>query len=285
MKHNYFFIIIVSIALLGLACTTKQSPAAVGAENTPAIASPVAVAFKSVNYTKTILSELKIDGENPSVKLDFSLLKLDAPEPLAQLINQSLYNGKTPEAYRDDVIAGFSEQYTAQWANYSADTESLLSVLSAAYEEDSQIISLSPRFILIKRYIYEYTGGAHGNYENEYFVIDLEQIALLKLDDILVEGGRTRLVPFVDEALRDYAAQVLDDPIPPDETLSYVYFEDTVEIPEDVDFFLTAEGIGFQWDPYDIAAYVIGSIEVTIPYTKIQNLFNLRGHALITETN
>ena len=40
-----------------------------------------------------------------------------------------------------------------------------------------------------------------------------------------------------------------------------------MDIPET--FFLTPEGLGFFWNPYEIGPYVMGVIEVVIPYEKL----------------
>jgi hypothetical protein len=48
------------------------------------------------------------------------------------------------------------------------------------------------------------------------------------------------------------------------------FFENTITIPEN--FFIVPGGLGFHWDPYEIAPYAMGPIEITIPFEKLQNV-------------
>jgi hypothetical protein len=56
------------------------------------------------------------------------------------------------------------------------------------------------------------------------------------------------------------------------------FFENSVDKLED--FFLTPQGLGFQWDPYEIAPYTMGIIELVIPYDELTGMLTDLGLAL-----
>jgi hypothetical protein len=56
------------------------------------------------------------------------------------------------------------------------------------------------------------------------------------------------------------------------------FFEDSVDRLED--FFVSPQGLGFQWDPYEIAPYSTGIIEIIFPYDQIRGLFTELGIVL-----
>jgi hypothetical protein len=78
----------------------------------------------------------------------------------------------------------------------------------------------------------------------------------------------------VEEALRDQAGLKQGEPLQ-----TGGFFEDTVTAPDN--FFLAEPGLGFHWDPYEIAPYAAGPVEVIIPYNRIGSLLSSRGAVLI----
>jgi hypothetical protein len=114
--------------------------------------------------------------------------------------------------------------------------------------------------------------------EKDYFVLDLAQRERVRLKDLFLEGSEGALKARMEDALRAYSGLESGAPL----STGY-FFDDSVELPED--FFLTPSGIGFQWDPYEIAPYAVGPVEVIIPYGDIRNLCNARGKLLISRLN
>lgn len=108
---------------------------------------------------------------------------------------------------------------------------------------------------------YEFTGGAHGNYYSIGFTFDLKTGELLTLKSIITSESLPFITRLCETKIKEmYEATSLTEA---------GMFEDQLEITIDQDFFLLEEGLVFQFDPYEIAPYVMGNIEVLIPAEEI----------------
>ncbi|WP_420148014.1 DUF3298 domain-containing protein [Spirosoma sp.] len=125
----------------------------------------------------------------------------------------------------------------------------------------------NPKTLTVKFETYAYTGGAHPNTNLSYYTFDRETGRLLTLGDIITDT--TNLVSMVEKAFRKQQA------IQPNTNL-----EEEGYFLRDGQFFLPAnvgmsqEGLVFYYNPYEIAAYVVGPIQVTVPYTQLNTLLN-----------
>jgi hypothetical protein len=96
----------------------------------------------------------------------------------------------------------------------------------------------------------------------QYFMFDIETLKTISLDEIVREDAHEALRQLVAAKLRDFMG--IEKTVP----LSQGgFFTDEAEITEN--FFLTSEGLGFHWDPYEIAPYAAGPIEIIIPYDEL----------------
>ncbi len=116
-----------------------------------------------------------------------------------------------------------------------------------------------------------YAGAAHAAISGESVTYDLLTGNVLSLSDIMLNSvtGDT-LCKLVTEALNARAA---------DEKLSlFTTFDQTLkqlfrtELSDYEDWYFTAEGLSFYFDPYEIAPYSAGVINVVIPYSDLTGL-------------
>jgi hypothetical protein len=113
-------------------------------------------------------------------------------------------------------------------------------------------------YIVIKRIRDFYDGGAHGMYGTDYHVFDRNTARFVTLADIADKAGLSDLREAVVEELRKKFE------LREGERLTDAgFFEDAIELTEN--FFLSEDGIGFHWNPYEVAPYVFGEIEVVVP--------------------
>jgi hypothetical protein len=115
-----------------------------------------------------------------------------------------------------------------------------------------------------------YFGGAHGNSVTSCFVIDPVAVKRLTLDDIF--GNREELRGLLEAELRRRYQ------LPEGAPLSEAgFFTDRIELPEN--FFLAEEApedspfMHFFWNAYEIAPYVMGAIEVSLPLKELSPFF------------
>jgi hypothetical protein len=112
-------------------------------------------------------------------------------------------------------------------------------------------------YIVVKRTVDSYTGGAHGLSSTDYHVFDRETARFVTLSDIAGNNEKA-LHEAVVEALRKKFELAEGEGL-----TAARFFKDDIELTEN--FFLSADGIGFHWNVYELAPYVFGAIEVIVP--------------------
>lgn len=161
----------------------------------------------------------------------------------------------------------YIEKRRAEFENTVRMDEEFLTGESMLYSYDSNIRDIkyfdNSRISFIQE-DYEYLGGAHGFPIREAYVFDLTTGERLLLPDI-ISNTEDELKDIVTK----YFSEIIDKA--PDE-----FWPDAKETVHDsttldtTDFVLTDDGICFYRYPYDIAPYVGGFPEVTIPYSEFQ---------------
>jgi hypothetical protein len=117
---------------------------------------------------------------------------------------------------------------------------------------------------------YAFTGGAHGLQTRHYSVVNLWTGKEALLKDLFTPEAETRLSELLSEKIHALmnipSAQSLKDA---------GFFTDTVAPSEN--FYITPAGIGFYYNQYDIAPYVMGSIDVFFPFGELKDLITSSG--------
>lgn len=102
-----------------------------------------------------------------------------------------------------------------------------------------------------------YTGGAHGMYGTECHTYSLTGGYELSLADLFSEEQLKRLDQLIrNDIYNRYDAR--ND----EELTSQGFFPEYIQATEN--FLITAEGITFYYNPYDIGCYALGAVEVSI---------------------
>ncbi len=114
---------------------------------------------------------------------------------------------------------------------------------------------------------YEFTGGAHGNYFSIGYTIDLTSGNLLSLNQII----KTESLPVITSLCEDIIKQMFEA----ESLFDAGLFEDALELNLDQDFYVVDGALVFQFDPYEIAPYSMGNIEVIIPLDEISEFIIL----------
>lgn len=109
---------------------------------------------------------------------------------------------------------------------------------------------------------YTFTGGAHGLESKTFTVVSATDARVIKLSDIFMHGFESGVSDLLTQKLK--AMQGLNDKQKLSEN---GYFVDVID-PND-NFFLTNHGVGFHYDPYEIAPYSNGSTVIFLPFTDL----------------
>jgi hypothetical protein len=132
------------------------------------------------------------------------------------------------------------------------------------FETSYQVNYLSDDFLSVTMQYYEYTGGAHGNHYIQSFNIRLSDGKTLSLNDVIKEKQFENLSLFCEqEILKQLNANSL---------IEAGLFEDEINITSEQDFYIKPGFLVLQFDPYEIAPYSFGSIEVELSFDRIKNL-------------
>lgn len=180
---------------------------------------------------------------------------LDAKTKAAIKINKTLEKIQK-ESYESDI------SYTKE------EEDAIIKSTGIACYSTSQCMGftfLSDKYICIYQYGDLYTGGAHDLPYKEYFVFNLKTGNQLNIKNI-IRNTQLELHNTIRKYFSDYIKNNKE-----------ILFNDALNTVDQTagfksKFYLTPEGIGFYYSPYEIASFAAGFQEVLIPYDE----FDLR---------
>ncbi len=116
-------------------------------------------------------------------------------------------------------------------------------------------------YVILENAVTDYSGGAHGNYWCRLSPYDMQAHKPLKLSDIITADSAT-LQPFVEKYFR------IQYNIADTDSLGSVLFEN--HLGPNNNFYFNERGLGFIYNPYEVASYAQGQIEVFVPFHVIK---------------
>jgi hypothetical protein len=258
----------IALALtLALAACANAPPAEGGIETLRSETSPTDIAPEYL--LRHFVAQVPL-AENQTkdphrIVIDLALFEVSGPPAEARFFNGLLYAGSSPEQYRDALI----REYLAM---YRATLEPATDVPPAPADwehlETVELNALQDRGLVLGRTQYVYTGGAHGMQTTTWAVIDRHELRTLSLADFFREPEGAELRAIVRDELRRYSGLEQGRPLS-----EGIFFED--EPPLSADFYITGQGLVLHWDPYEIAPYSEGGIEISLPWKTIRPLLRI----------
>jgi hypothetical protein len=207
---------------------------------------------------------------SPRLGISLSLLNISGFTVLQKNFQDIFYKGLSPDDYIKEFTKTISTEYQAQKVDEPRES------LNWSYREIIALCAETPGALVVSLDREYYTGGAHGITERNYFVFDLSNGNRLLLTDILEADAMPSLQKLAEGELR----KALD--IPPRLPLTEKdFFNDSLDIL--YDFYMSSKGIGVQWDPYEIAPYAMGAMEILVPTQLVEGLLNPLGLSLIKD--
>ncbi len=158
---------------------------------------------------------------------------------------------------------------------FAADYETMISDmggLGGCWELKSQADTMytSEKALTVRMATYAYTGGAHPNSNLALYMFDRQTGHTLTMTDLV--SDTTALLNVVERAFRRQQ-----------ELMPHTNLEEHGYFLRDGRFFLPANiglsrtGMVFCYNPYEIAAYAVGPIEVTVPYAQLSGILRSDG--------
>jgi len=125
--------------------------------------------------------------------------------------------------------------------------------------EDERFLSLSFEFVTFE-------GGAHESRQKQFVTWDKEAKAPLSLEALSLEAEP--LLALAEEEFRKVRKLK-----PEDEFEANGYWFDKGKFRLSEQFALTECGLLFYYNPYEVAAYAVGPIEILLPFSKLKPLY------------
>ncbi len=128
-------------------------------------------------------------------------------------------------------------------------------------DENFDIDNGYKNFVVLTRGAYDYSGGAHGNYLTNYYLLDKKTGEEIRLHDALTD------VKKVTKIGEKYFRKTQE--LPPNMSLEDCgfWFEKGFQLTGN--FYFSEKGMEFIYNPYEIGPYALGMIEFTIPMKEI----------------
>ncbi len=185
-------------------------------------------------------------------------------------VNQQLMNitGLDTTAPGADLKTAIAAGHKAYFESYKAelpagnDTAGMpLASYNYASMQDVYVRYNDNGYVVFESFVYDYSGGAHGNYASIFYCLDVQDKKRLKLSD-LITADSAILTPIVEQHFR--TQYYVKTGVP----LSEVLFEKHMSANDN--FYFNEKGIGFLYNPYEVASYAQGQINVFIPFRALQ---------------
>lgn len=191
----------------------------------------------------------------------------DRNEQTKQLINTTILNvlaesmpteqTTAPDKAAEQFIRDFKDQdseYKMSW-EYELTTE--------VYQNANNILSIG-----FANYIF--TGGAHPNHSESYYNFNLKTGQLIELDDVFKPKYETQLTALAEQKIRSLHNIGAKSPLS-----EAGFFEDKFELNDN--FSISATGITFLYNPYEITPYAMGEQLIFISFKEVKDLLQPNG--------
>jgi hypothetical protein len=206
------------------------------------------------------LHYLQVTGDSPALKKVNDTLRRYARDAFREITDEEVEQGAPKKPTGPAPTAKQIEEAVLADADLPDDEEGIEAVYSQI--EKSDVVMNENGFLTIEHHTWSYEGGAHGNYANGYTSFDLETGEELTLTDLVKPGYEQRWAALG-------AAEIKANMhVKPDAPLTEAgLFEDKLEITDN--WYLTPGGIGFCYNPYEIASYAQGAVFFVLPWKSI----------------
>jgi hypothetical protein len=164
---------------------------------------------------------------------------------------------------RDTLYKGYRDDVTMMLKDTPAD-ERPSATLNYEEQTSTQVLYQSGDLLSLGYFTYSYSGGAHGMNTTSGASYDLRTGRRLRYDDIFRPEAQAQLPAMLAQAVRP----LVD--LKPGEPLDKALF--VKQMPVTHNAYLTAGGVVFIYQPYEIASYAQGEVRVFLPLAQVRGL-------------
>lgn len=229
---------------------------------------PTSIDSILVNRHDKLMSE---DSLSPACELSIHLKYLTPEDSINQLINAEIVRiafdikGVTPQAavdsfthtylrkYHNDLIPFYKQEPEGAWYNYT------YMLTTRADNSQANILNYE-----IENDVYE--GGAHGSHIITFLNFDKTNGHLLTLADLFAEGYEE---PLTQRLLKALMTKLNANSLEELQEAGYLTMNDMYPTQN---FRLTADGILFHYNAYEIAPYSVGATQLKLSLDELTDL-------------
>lgn len=238
-----------------------------------------AIAFDLSQKADT--SYLFDNKDNASASLQVSVLSIkgNANEQIKKGINKAFFD-KEETANVDNLINDYFTSYFAEYKKNENGLDSADIADMSFYWERINTMSViynDNGLLCVEIAFYDMSGGAHGNSAIAYHVYDVKQDKQLSKDDFFTENYSGRLTNILTEEVKRQVEDIEGTVV--ERLTDAGYFDDLIS--PNNNFYINEAGIGFYYNAYEIAPYVMGETDVHLKKSLIKNL--LRKDCIINQ--
>jgi hypothetical protein len=237
------------------------------------------LAFAVRCFTDSLAAYPKEPATSPKARLYLqALVPTGGPAPVRQTLHNSLLRdlrGDTLDSapvvaldklfaqQRDTLYRGYREDVAMMLKDMPAD-ERPSAMLNYEEQTSTQVLCQGGNLLSLGFFTYSYSGGAHGMNTTTGASYDLRTGRRLRYDDIFRPEAQAQLPALLGQAVRPLVG------LKPGEPLNQTLFVTKMPVTHNV--FLTAGGVEFIYQPYEIAAYAQGEVRVFLPLAQVRAL-------------
>lgn len=218
-------------------------------------------------------------SSSPRAHVRYSLLwpgKKGLTESQYRMITDSiqiaLYGAKKRIAQPKAFLAGVADSFFTGYKIFSGQyrnktKERLTATFNWESDMDMKLLWNADSIISLACQSYQYTGGAHGLTNTTLMVFDLRKNRPLRLDDLFKTGYESVLRTALENRLRLQYDLGADGPL---NGRQGILFNPHLGLTDN--FYVTGGGIGFLYNPYEVAPYSVGQIELYLPFAELRSI-------------
>jgi hypothetical protein len=241
-----------SIAGILLMTSISSCGNQVPTENTSTTTDSILYTMDSVGIRKGYAS-----GDTVEASIVYPVITTQSvlADTLRKYIQRDFSNAPNPKASLDSFVL--------EYETFAKDMAGIGRAYGWTSQTKTTLLPPHKGHYTLRSFGYNYSGGAHGNYATALYTFTPAG-KLLRWTDILLPNGEAALQPLIQKAVTQHLQL-------PDTTSvkNMGLLIDTPTIPLPDQFALTQDGLLLIYNPYEIAAYAVGQIEITIPYAQL----------------
>lgn len=203
------------------------------------------------------------DTASPKAEMIYSFLQSPSNNWINQTVKRIMETDSSL-SFQDGFKKAANDYFTGykkESAGLRNDSENGMPLATLNFSEikDCNVQYNANGLLVIDYMFYTYTGGAHGMYGNVFYCLDVDQKKILALNDVL-QADSTTMENLLEKHFRTQY-NIGNQP------LTSVLFNEKISATNN--FYLNQKGIGFVYNPYDIAAYAMGPVNIFIPFSEL----------------